>query len=200
MIGNTPEQVLKEEQFMLGVNQGVIYNTIKNNVFWIDIKWKEYKIQFANRTNIDVLEDAASFYFYMIRQIMIDDILLHICKITSSIGKKYPYLSIRRLPDLVEPQYRDSLVMLIDNALQKAKFAEDRRNRYIAHYSLDLVLNKDARPLENVDYERIEAAILSLKKVIIYIYEEIMHSGISSEAIYPLENANALVQRLRNTV
>ena len=102
MAERTPEQVLKQEQSKLGRDQGKIFNALKNQIIWLDVKWKEYKTLFENTDSIAVLDATAPFYFYLTHQMMVDDILLHLQKITSTEGGKFPYLSIRRLPKLLE--------------------------------------------------------------------------------------------------
>jgi hypothetical protein len=200
MQDRTPDEVLKEEQAILGTEQGNIFNTLKNNIFWLEIKWKEYQTLYENNDNIAVLNKTAPFYFYMIHQIIIDDILLHINKIASPKGNTYKYLSIIRLPEIVKPKYRDELKVLVDNAVTKAKFVKDRRDRYIAHYSLALTIDPQARPLEDIKHEDIENVIEAFKKIIVYIYSKVLGSALFPEVIYPLENANALLRRLKQTI
>ncbi len=200
MQDRTPDEVLKEEQVILGTEQGNIFNALKNNIFWLEIKWKEYQTLFENNDNIAVLNKTAPFYFYMIHQIMIDDILLHISKIASPKGNTYKYLSIIRLLEIVKPKYRDELKVLVDNAVAKAEFVKDRRNKYIAHYSLALTIDPQARPLEDIKHEDIENVIEAFKKIIAYIYTQVLGFALSPEIIYPLENANALLRRLKQTI
>ncbi len=200
MQDKTPDEVLKEEQAILGTEQGNIFNVLKNNIFWLEIKWKEYQTLYENNANIAVLNKTAPFYFYMIQQIMIDDILLHISKIASQKGITYKYLSIIRLPEIVKPKYRDKLKELVDDAVAKAEFVKDRRNRYIAHYSLDLTIDPQARPLEDIKHEDIENVIKAFKKIIFYIYTQVLDSALFPEVLYPLENANALLRRLKQTI
>lgn len=200
MADRTPEQVLKEEQSKLGRDQGKIFNALKNQIIWLDVKWKEYKILFESTDSIAILEATAPFYFYLTHQMMLDDILLHLQKITSPVGGEFPYLSIRRLPKLLRKRFSISLQSLVDDAVTKASFSKDRRDRYIAHYSLDLVVNSTARPLEAIRSEDVEEAISALKKLVTFIYNEVLGTGIFLDVIYPLENANALLRRLKMTI
>jgi hypothetical protein len=200
MVDRTSEQVLKDEQQKLGRDQGKAFNTLKNNIFLLDVKWKEFKILYCNSKNVEILNKTASFYFYMNQQIMLDDIVLHISKIASARGKTYPYLSIRRLPDFVKQKYKDELQVLVDDAVAKTSFVRDRRNRYIAHYSLDLIINKNARPLNEIKPADIDNAIDAFKDIIVFVYTKILNAAISKDVIYPLDNANALLRRLKKTI
>ena len=200
MTDRTPAEVLKEEQVILGRDLGNMYNVLKNNIFWLDIKWKEYKTQFENNKNIEVLNKTAPFYFYMVHQIMLDDIILHINKIVASRGKTYKYLSIQRLPDLVKEEYKSELQRLVDDAIQKSKFTNDRRNRYIAHYSLELAINPSAKPLQEIQHDDIEASIESLFQIVFFFTNKYFKSSTLRDVIYPLENANALIRRLKMTI
>jgi hypothetical protein len=200
MSDRTSEEVLKEEQQILGKDLGNMYNTLKNNIFWLEIKWKEYKTQFENQKNIDVLNKTAPFYFYLIHQIMLDDIILHINKIVSSKGKTFKYLSIQRLPDLVKDQFKCELQGLVDNAIEKSKFTNDRRNRYIAHYSLELAINPNANPLKEIKHDDIEASIESLFQIVVFFTKNYFNSSTFRDVVYPLENANAVIRRLKMTL
>ena len=200
MADMTPDQVLADEQAVLGKDLGLMYNVIKNNIFWIQIKWKEYKTLFCKPDSIEVINKTVPFYFYLMQQIMIDDIIIHINKLVSRKGKTFKYLSIQRLPDLVSLKHKIEIKKLVEDAITKSKFTNDRRNRYIAHYSLELALKPKSNPLSVIKNEDIENSIDALFNIIKYFTNNIFNSGIIKDVVYPLENANALIRRLKKTI
>ncbi|MBE0411740.1 MAG: hypothetical protein IBX69_18590, partial [Anaerolineales bacterium] len=84
---------------VLGPRLGPIYHGLFIEETWLTAKWLEYKKLFAvSPERIDLLNGTSSFFFGVVQEVLWNDILLHLTRITDppkSAGKQN--LSIQQL-------------------------------------------------------------------------------------------------------
>lgn len=87
----TAEQVRNEHLQVLGPTLGPLYHALYNEVTWLHAKWKQYRLLFAeSQERVDLLNDVAGFFFLLIQDVLWEDIILHIARLTDppqSVGK-----------------------------------------------------------------------------------------------------------------
>jgi hypothetical protein len=76
--------VLELHTKVLGSEPGRLYNALWNEIIRIRIKWQEYCGLFqAGPKTISTLNAAASFFFYIVQDLLLNDIILSLARITS---------------------------------------------------------------------------------------------------------------------
>jgi len=168
----TAAETLARHIARMGEPLGRLYHHLWQQVVWLNVKWNEHLELFGTKpSRIVLLNNAAPRFFRIIQDLLFEETLLHIARLTdqpaSGLGKdKKRNLTIRALPPLVDDPVRSALVELVKISVEKSAFARDWRNRHIAHLDLDLALNDGTTPLSDVTRGQINEAIESLGKVL----------------------------------
>jgi hypothetical protein len=154
MIDWTAEQARDHYIEKMGEDLGLQFAALWQEVAHVHVKWSEYVTLFAtNARRIEVLNHCAPAFFRMIQDVLWEDTVLHIARLTdppaSFAQKGKANLTIRNLPDLVDDDTTKASLNTAVTAVEAASaFCRDWRNRHIAHRDLKLAIDKTARPLE----------------------------------------------------
>jgi len=165
----TAEEAKRDSVECMGGPLGKLFHALWQEHAWLYAKWEEYLVLYGTKpSRIDLLNRVAPCFFRIIQDVLWEDIVLHIARLTDprkSAGKAN--LTIRRLPDLVDDSNTaQALRGLISIAIQSSEFCRDWRNRHIAHRDLKLVLEKDIVPLEPANRKKIKDALDSIAEVL----------------------------------
>ena len=75
----TADEVRDEHLRTLGPELGPLYSALYDEVSWLHAKWKQYRILFAGSPErIELLNRVAGFFFYMIQNVLWEDVVLHL--------------------------------------------------------------------------------------------------------------------------
>jgi hypothetical protein len=117
---------------------------------------------------IELLNRAAPNFFGIIQDVLFQDIMLHVARLTDrveSAGKKN--LTVRELPILVRPEIRGAIERLLEEAKSRTEFCRQWRNRQIAHNDRALALeDKHAEPLPGASRQKLREALAALANVL----------------------------------
>jgi hypothetical protein len=164
----------------MGETLGTQFHLLLEEVTLLHLKWSEGVELFGSGpTRMELLNDAAPTFFLIIENILWDDALLHLSRLTDppkSIGKNgKPNLTIKNLPELInDPGAKAALGELVKIAEGKVKICRDWRNSHIAHCDLRLVLSGGAGPLEPSSKhvnEALESVVAVLNAVSVHFTE-----------------------------
>lgn len=180
----------------MGADLGNILYLLWAEVVYMNDKFTALATLFVEnvgkKNKIVLLNKAAPGLFYIIKNTLIDDMIIHITRLTDSTegGRgKYKYLTIQRLRRLIirkelEGVEEEELMIkekelvkkfqplkkLIDSAIEKAKIVREYRNQEIAHRDLLLAL-KRAEPLEKLTFSQMNDAVESIVAVLHYVVD-----------------------------
>lgn len=165
----TSEEVRSAYIEKMGQELGELFHATSEELTEVHWRWNQYRALFGEKpSRIDLLNEAAPFFFRIIHDVLFEDTMLAIARIVGPIksaGK--PNLSIERfLPLLSDSTLQDDLGTLVGQAREAAAFAHDYRNRRIAHRDLDLTLGKSAEMLPVVTRENIEKCLSILRDIL----------------------------------
>lgn len=173
MIQRIGEEAKSDYIKQMGQELGIQFYRLWEEFLWLDMKWGEYDAMYGAGSNrIDLLNEAAPTFFWMVEKVFWEDMLLHISRLTdppSSNGKNgKKNLTIKNLPELVsDPAIKEAVNDLVGVAENKTKFCRDWRDRYIAHRDLDLAINVEpARPLESANRQNVFDALIAIRNVL----------------------------------
>jgi AbiU2 len=161
----------------MGEPLGNQFAALWQEVAWLHMKWAAYVELFAEPERVEVLNQAAPGLFYIIREALWEQTLLHIARLTDrpDSGGGKVNLTIQSLPGLVEDT---GIKALVKSALDKTKFCRDWRNRHIAHRDLNLLLNGSARPLETASGNQVYDALKAIQDVLSEVSLRYMDSSL----------------------
>jgi hypothetical protein len=165
----TAEEAKRDFVERMGDPLGNLFYALWQELNWLYAKWEEYLVLYvAKPSRIDLLNRVAPHFFRIIQDVLWEDIILHIARLTDppkSAGKAT--LTIRRLPDLVgDRSTAQALREHINIAAQSSEFCRDWRNRHLAHRDLNLALEKEIVPLKPASRKKIKEALNSIAKVL----------------------------------
>lgn len=193
------EEVEKAHLQALGPVLGPVYRALHDELIWLHAKWLEYRKLFAQtEARIDLLNASAAFFFRVIQDVLWDDILLHIARLTDppELGS-FKNLTLLCLPDLVPDRaLADELRGLTQTAREYSKFARERRNKELAHNDLTLAIDATATQLPGVSRAQVEDTLRSFRETMNRLYSAYFNAEVGYEHFLTHEDANALVQHL----
>ncbi len=168
------DEVYNEMLATFGSDLGGVFHALYNEVVWLHDKWREYCELFETEERVELLNRAASRFFGSFQELLWEDILLHMARVTDSpksAGK--PSLTIRRLPDLISNiVLRHEVSLLVDEAVNKVEFARDWRHRRIAHRDLALALEQETRALASANSYLVNESLSLIAQVLNKIHED----------------------------
>jgi len=194
---STADEVLAGHILALGADAGGVYNAIWNELGYLHLKWSQYRELFAgSEARFDVLNRSAPTFFRLLGDVLWEDTLLHIARLTDDVGTgKRRNLSMRALQLAISDNaLREELEPLIQDAEQKASFARDWRNRHIAHRDFALSLLEGARPLEAGSRQAVGDALRALDAIFQaverkvfkadIVFDPFLHTGGALDLLY----------------
>ncbi len=199
----TDDQVCQQYVAAMGRQLGRVFHYLRNECVWLHLKWREFVVLFGTSARrVDLVNTAAPAFFKIVQDLLWEDTLLHICRLTDpavSAGKK-ENLTVCRLPLLVLAALRPEVEDAVAATRRQCEFARDWRNRHIVHRDYPLALDEHATPLETATMKSVDEALASIARVLNmleghYLHHEPIPYHMSIE---PLGNAEALLYVLRD--
>ena len=198
------DEVKREHLVTFGPPLGPLYHALWKEVVWLHVKWGEVRKLYASpeepEKRIELLNETAGFFFGMVQNIVLDDVLLHLSRLTDQAeqgGNKN--LTILGLPEAVgDPELRSKVCASVREARARTAFARQRRNRRIAHRDLPLALGETrAGSLSGASREDVEAALESIGDVMNLLSSEYGEGTVAYEPLLPWPGGvDALVRYL----
>lgn len=153
----------------MGAELGALFAALWQEIAFLHGKWQEFvELYGANEKRIDLLNDAAPTFFGHLQDILWEDILVGLCRLTDpekSAGR--PNLTVQALPKLVDDKsLRDTINLLVQEAVKLIDFSRDWRNRRIAHSDFELAVNDHAQPLKPGSRQDVRKALAAIDSVI----------------------------------
>jgi hypothetical protein len=155
----------------MGEPLGRVYHALCNELAWAYVKWGEYVTLFGTKpSRIDLLNRAAGGFFRMVQDVMWEDALLHLTRLTESRHSRRgqnDVLSIRGLAPLIDkPDVRKAVLKAVSTAVKRTEFARDWRNRHIAHRELKRALADSAEPLQPASRADVKVALEAIAEAL----------------------------------
>lgn len=197
------EDVQREHERILGPKLGPVFHGLYVEITWLHDKWREYRTLFGTSPErIDLLQEAAGRFFGYVQDVLWEDVLLHISRITDAPGTgKRTTLSVQQLPCLiVDPALSNQVDGLVTAAVQASAFARDWRNRFLAHRDLSFAIDQSPVPLQPASRLLVEEAMDALSAIAHAVYEHHFGGGIDLDVPGGPGDAMDLLHVLRDGV
>jgi hypothetical protein len=161
----TDDEMKQRHIGAMGRELGEVYHRLWNDAAWLHLKWNEF-VWLFEAAHIQTLNSVAPGFFWQVKDVWWQDILLHLCRMTES---RSDVLSVYTLHRTTRVAIREELKRRTDRLMAAVAFAEDARNRLIAHRNRDLALNRTTKPIDFGSLTQVKAAIGALDDVIHYV-------------------------------
>lgn len=198
----TAEEVEAEHLSMLGPELGPLFHALDNEVSWLHAKWKQYRHLYAAPGTVDLLNEAAGFFFRVVQDVLWEDAVMHVTRLTDppSTGKK-DNLTLLRLPAAIADAPLSAHVGAhVAKAEAAAAFARDWRNRHIAHRDLHLALGSGAEPLMEASRSHMETVLSHMRDAMNAVHAHYWDSMTDYVRFLAHDDAEALTFNLRTAL
>lgn len=180
-----------------------VYDEFRSEVTWLHGRWICYRQLFAHSPKrIDLLNEAASTFFFILQDVLLDDIQVSLSKLTDPARTgKHENLSLEQLQERLVANAEPALVLTCRSSLdllhrQCAPF-RTHRHKKLAHLDLQVALRTPATPLPDVSRQMIEDALLTLRTYLNAIERHFNDSEWGYEHFIMASDGDALVATLR---
>jgi hypothetical protein len=149
-----------------------LYDELLDDFDWLRRKWSEFQELYGKgQERIDVLNAAASNFFYLLQQVFFENAMLHLSRLTDRPRMAgHETLSILALPDLIsDPTLKAAVQAKVAVVQDRCEFARAWRDRHIAHKDLQVLRQGHASTLPQVDGTKVDDAIKSLRELLLLI-------------------------------
>jgi hypothetical protein len=193
------EEIRAEFVDKMGSDIGAKYFVLYNDVVWLHMKWQEYRKLFAkSEGRIDLLNESAATFFYVVQKTLWDDILLHVCRLTDKTSAGGKNLTLKRLMDDLEgTSIHSELLAHVADAEQRTIFARHWRNKRLAHRDLSHSLEQSVTPLPGISRANIEDALVSIRSFMNKVHSYFLEREVAFNTVWVTDDAESLIYRLR---
>jgi AbiU2 len=132
------------------------------------MRWEEHVEMFGkSQTEFDIMNEVAPGFFKSVQDMSWETTLLHLCRFAdpAKVSSKRT-LSLDALLTMRSSQQVPELGNLVSAARSKIKFAQDWRNRSIAHADLEHALDSSAKPLAPASRAHVREALAAIVAVL----------------------------------
>lgn len=167
----------------------------------LHIIWKQYCDLYSDGGTIDVLNRNCGLFFKIVQDVLWDRVLLGICRLLdpdTSRGGKDKNLTLRSLPTLVtDPELKAKIQRTCNDALGSAKFAQDHRNKRIAHQDHHYATNPESFETSPVSRRNVDEILEKLRAVLRLIDNHYNETDVLYDKTVLVSGADRLVVKLK---
>jgi len=197
------EEVKAKKIAAMGEELGWLHYELYVQVEWLHGKWRQFQDLFGVSTErVELLNRVAPRLFWIVQRTLIDDVLLHIARLTDppeQSGRKN--LTLKSFVGLIgDPELQEEVEVLLNEVDRKADFARRHRNRRIAHQDLATLRNPQLEPLEPATRQKIKELLEAICFVMNRIEGRYEDSHTSYGTGYAGGGAEDLVRYLEEAV
>jgi hypothetical protein len=182
-----------------------LYDLLQTEVVWMHGRWACYRQLFAaSDRRIDLLNECASAFFFIIQDVLLDEIQVSLSKLTdpaSSLGGKYPNLSLEQLQAQLDAHGDAHLAAAnrktLDLLHTQCQVFREWRNKKLAHLDLATAKKSSPNPIPGVSRQMIEDALKTLREYLNAIEAHYNDSEMGYEQFLMSSDGDALVGVLR---
>jgi hypothetical protein len=138
-----------------------LYEFLKKEVTWLHGRWIIFE-QLYNKSplRIDLLNEAADSFFYVLQFMMLDDVQLSLGRLTDPAPGKASLLQLqKRLESHANAGLAANAKKALAELMQSVEPIRTRRDKLIAHYSLEQATKQHAEQLPDIYYRDLNESL-----------------------------------------
>jgi len=160
------DQVKEKYIERMGKPLGELFHALWGDIALLHLEWQQYRQLYGtNPERIDILNRIAPSCFYIIKETLWNNTLLHISRLTDKVqscGK--PNLCLRQLVQILPKgslnQEVDKLIIIAE---KRAEPIRELRNQFIAHYALNLIQEHNFKLLPKTSRKLVEDVLEAIR-------------------------------------
>lgn len=181
-----------------------VYDALRIEVTWLHGRWICYRQLFAGSPErIDMLNECASVFFLIIQDVLLDEVMLSLSKLTdpAKTGKN-ENMSLEQLQTLLEA-YGDAIHasksrLILDKLHDQCAPFRNWRDKQLAHLDLHTSMKSSPNPLPGVSREMIGGALSTVRDYLNAIEQHYNDSEYGYENFMMGSDGDALLATIRN--
>jgi hypothetical protein len=179
-----------------------IVECLRQDVRWLHFKMNTYRELYGSEEHVSLLNEQAPVFFYVIQDILGDDIQLSLARLTDrpSVGGK-ANLSLECLVEAIDPVVYPELAATVQHHLEAVRRLCDpirvRRHRVLAHRDFDTAMGR-AEPLGTVTIQAIDDALFHIRAFMNAVESHLFGKGMLYEMSQSFGNTDAVQQLLHD--
>lgn len=181
-----------------------IYDELRSEVTWLHGRWICYRQLYATSPKrIDLLNESASTFFYIIEDVLLSDVQISLCKLTDPAESgKYKNFSLKQLQARLDEGADQSLSAdckaLLKVLSTQCSLFRTRRHKKLAHLDLAVALRTPPYPLPGVSRDMIENALDTVRRFLNAIERHYNGNEFGYEHFNMNGDGEALIATLRS--
>lgn len=184
----------------MGHEFGSVFYSLSNELVSLTSKWNEYKTLYENQSRVELLNKAAPYFAFLVQNVLWENIILNIAKITDHVKKGNDksvtllllngYLKDREFQKYIKPK--------LTKVVKTAGFSRELRNQWLAHKDFNRAIGQSGITLKWPNAKMINEFLSSSYELMnafeqkylgsTTMYELSDHSGGSLSLLYKIED------------
>jgi hypothetical protein len=185
----TEDELRAEYVRAMGQDLGQLCEELRDDIDWLRRKWSSFQELFGKgQERIDLLNRAASNFFYFLHRLLFEDAMLHLCRLSDPPKTRLrtgdrENLSVLALTDMISnPVLKASVQTNMEKVRKSCEFARKWRNQRLAHTDLINRRKGHALTLPRVTGNDIESALKSIGDLLTLVED---HYNLPRSVLYP---------------
>lgn len=176
-----------------------IWNALTPEITWLHGRWIIYRQLFGTSPKrIEMLNEAAGTFFFVIQAVLLDEVQLTLGKLGDPAEQgRNRNMTLASLRDIVMQLGHSNLCRRLDVLLstfdERCNRIRVRRNKRLAHYDFETLMNARSEPLEGASRQEIEDALASLREFVNEIERHFTNGMTAYEHFMLRDDGEALV-------
>jgi hypothetical protein len=196
----TAEEVRAAKHTAMPNQLGELHYLLAHDLTVLHFKWRTFiELYCTSEERIELLNATAHHFFSDLQGILWEDVLLHINRLTQKATTfGHENLTIEQLLTHVsDDALKGRLKVLIEAAKAKCDFAQDWRNRHIAHRNLPPLDGRTPEPLASATRQNVEDALAAVRATMNAVESHYEHATTHYPGIESPYGAGALIMFLQ---
>lgn len=184
-------------------NVAAVYEALKTEVTWLHGRWICYRQLFGtSEKRIELLNECASTFFYIIQDVLIDEVQVSLSKLTDPAKTgQHDNLSLEQLQSRLEQQGPSALAQanraVLDILKKKCELSRQWRNKQLAHLDLQISMKASPNPLPGISRQMVEDALVLVRAYLNAVESHYNNSAFGYEHFIMTSDGEALLSVLR---
>lgn len=194
------DEKLKNYQEHMGKEFGRVFFFISNELIRLNYIWKEYETLYSKQSRVDLLNKSAPYFFYLFQNILWENIILSIAKLTDPVkigSDKSITMNLLSGYMRSEREFQKKIKPLLKKVEASSNFSRELRNQWLAHKDFKQVINEKGITLKWPSANKIKGFLESASELLntiethylrtSTIYLDNAHSGGALALLYVVE-------------
>ncbi|MFC4308725.1 hypothetical protein ACFPN2_06495 [Steroidobacter flavus] len=182
-----------------------LWSELDYEVTWLHGRWQIYRQLFGtDEERVEILNRSAGTFAQVLQNVLLDDVQLGLAKLGDPAQTgRFKNLTVTALVKAIstnEPGLEPMMTLNLSKYQDKCDKIRARRNKHIAHFDHETMVNRHAVPLTGPSREEIEMALFALRELMNAIQLHFNNSQTAYEIIILESDGDHLIAMLKRGI